>query len=101
MGPVPWAAAQDPRPEVLPTPEGLVPADGMPPLLLPPGPPLPAYQRTSRMAVWQYYAVDRFHHFRPVVVYGPQGAYYAYDGKPYPWVTNHFRDFMPYVVDSP
>jgi hypothetical protein len=57
------------------------------------------YFRTSRYDVWQYYAVDRFGHFRPRVIYSPYGSFYLYNGEPYPWVSNHPLEFMPYVSD--
>ena len=60
--------------------------------------PLP-YARRSAYEVWQYYGVDRRGFFRPLVVYSPYGAYYLYDGAPFPWTTTHQREFMPYVVD--
>ena len=44
-------------------------------------------------------SVDRTGHFRPRVIYAPSGAYYLYNGAPYPWVTTHERDIMPYIVD--
>ena len=54
--------------------------------------------RQSRYAVWDFYGVDRTGHFRPRVIYSPYGPYYLYNGEPYPWVTTHERDIMPYVV---
>jgi hypothetical protein len=57
------------------------------------------YARRSAYDVWQYYGVDRRGFFRPLVVYSPYGAYYLYDGAPFPWTTTHQREFMPYVVD--
>jgi hypothetical protein len=57
------------------------------------------YARRSAYEVWQYYGVDRRGFFRPLVVYSPYGAYYLYDGAPYPWTTTRPREYMPYVVD--
>lgn len=72
------------------------------PTPLPPPPgyvaPPPFYRR-SAYEVWQYYGVDRSGHFRPRVVYSPSGAYYLYNGRPYPWTTTHPLYWMPYVVD--
>lgn len=57
------------------------------------------FYRASRYEVWQYYGVDRFGRFRPRVILSPHGAYYLYNGQPYPWVTTHEADFLPHVVD--
>jgi hypothetical protein len=62
-------------------------------------PVLPPVYRRSAYEVWQNYGVDRRGFFRPLVVYSPYGSYYRYDGAPFPWVTTHQREFMPYVVD--
>jgi hypothetical protein len=60
---------------------------------------VPVYARRSAYEVWQNYGVDRRGFFRPLVVYSPYGAYYRYNGAPFPWTTTHQREFMPYVVD--
>jgi hypothetical protein len=57
----------------------------------------PAYFRQSRMEVWQNYAVDRTGHWRPRVIYSPSGAYYRYNGQPFPWAEVHGLEFMPYA----
>ena len=59
----------------------------------------PAQHRVNRYEVWQYYGVDRYGQFRPLVIYGPFGAYYLYNGAPFPWVQTHTHEFMPYLVD--
>ena len=59
----------------------------------------PAQYRVNRYQVWQYYGVDSYGQFRPLVIYGPSGAYYLINGAPFPWVQTHSREFMPYVVD--
>jgi hypothetical protein len=56
-----------------------------------------AYFRQSRMDVWQNYAVDHSGHWRPRVIYSPSGAYYRYNGQPFPWAEVHGLEFMPYV----
>jgi hypothetical protein len=56
--------------------------------------------RRSRYEVWQYWGVDRQGFFKPLVVASPYGAYYLYNGKPYPWAYTHPLDWMPYVVDD-
>jgi len=58
----------------------------------------PSYYRTSRYDVWQYYAVDRFGHFRPRVVLSPYGAYYLYNGRPFPWVSTHMAEVTATVT---
>jgi len=77
--------------------------DPLPPPRVVEGPPVmtfggPIYRR-SAYEVWQNYGVDRHGFFRPLVVYSPYGAYYRYNGAPFPWTTTHQREFMPYVVD--
>ncbi|MBI3409404.1 MAG: hypothetical protein HY040_13770 [Planctomycetes bacterium] len=49
--------------------------------------------------VWQYYGVDSTGRFRPLVVNSPLGAYYLYNGQPYPWTTSRPGIYMPYAVD--
>jgi hypothetical protein len=61
----------------------------------------PVFQRANRYAVWQYYGVDRYGYFRPLVAYGPHGAYYLYSGEPYPWAPMHPRWWVPNVVGTP
>jgi len=80
-----FAAAAEP----IPAPKSAAPA-----IILP-----SPYYRTSQYDVWQYYGVDRHGGFRLRVINAPSGAYYLYNGAPYPWAMMHQRDFMPYVVD--
>jgi hypothetical protein len=84
------AAADEP----LPQPRA-VPAPVPPPLVYPPPPPY----RVSHYAVWQNYGVSRAGWFLPRVVDTPYGAYYHYNGMPYPWVPTHPREYMPYASD--
>jgi hypothetical protein len=37
--------------------------------------------------------------YRPRVILSPGGSYYYYNGEPYPWVSTHGSNFMPYAVD--
>jgi hypothetical protein len=60
----------------------------------------PGNYRINRMEVWQYYAVNRQGLFRPLVVYTPFGAYYRYNGQPFPWAETHQREWMPYAPDD-
>jgi hypothetical protein len=104
---MPIRAADQPPEAAAPVP----PAEetlGQPNPLQPNPVPVPmGYFRVSRYAVWQYYGVDRHGGFRPLVVDTPDGAYYRANGRPFPWVPTHMRefeqtivgDFMPYVVD--
>jgi hypothetical protein len=90
LSPLPWAQAADSAPEQLPPPRQVTPEPA--PVLLP-----PAYFRRSHYEVWQNYAVDRTGHFRARVIYTPYGSFYGANGKPYPWISTHSRDFAPYV----
>ena len=86
-------------------------ADALPPprqVLTPVAPPLvflpppSAYYRVSAYAPWQNYGVDRQGFFRPLVVYEPgYGAYYRYNGQPYPWMTTNSLNIQPSVVGTP
>jgi hypothetical protein len=91
----PLRADEPTEPEMLPPPRESEPRKVLPERPYWP----PPYFRTSRYEVWQYYGVDRLGRFRPRVVYSPYGSYYLYNGQPYPWMTTHARDFMPYVMD--
>jgi hypothetical protein len=93
---LPLFGAQPPEPEVIVLPQNLSPETGKP---SPDIPPTPGYYRTSRYAVWEFYAVDRFGMFRPRVIYSPYGAFYYYNGQPFPWTVTHQRDFMTYAGD--
>jgi hypothetical protein len=88
-------ADEVPQPEQLPPPKAIVPEVVVPQERY----IAPVHVRTSRYDVWQYYAPDRMGRYRPRVIYSSHGSYYLYDGKPFPWVTTHEREFMPYVVD--
>jgi hypothetical protein len=69
---------------------------------LAPMPPMPAYDRVSSYAVWQYYAVDRFNQWRPRVAISPYGgAYYLYDGSPYPFVPNQSYNVTTTMLGTP
>jgi hypothetical protein len=52
--------------------------------------PMPAFEQPSRLAVWQYYAVDRSGHFRPRVPLNP---------APFNPATIQPRIFMPYILN--
>ena len=58
------------------------------------------YVRRSQYAVWQNWAVDREGFFKPLVIYSPYGAYYAGNGKPFPWAATLQYEWMPKVVDA-
>ena len=75
-----------------------------PPKDLPEPPPLvfvnPQWGRINRYAVWQSYGVDHFGYFRPRVIYTPDGAFYYYNGRPFPWLSALPLEFMPYANDD-
>jgi hypothetical protein len=50
--------------------------------------PVP-YTRPNPYDVWQNYGTTRSGRWRPLVIYGPYGAYYRYNGAPYPWPDVH------------
>jgi hypothetical protein len=85
--------AEPPAPEVLPAPREVQTE------IVLSEPWLPLYHRVSRYEVWQNYGVDRRGYFKPLVVYSPYGAYYRYNGHPFPWAQNHPLEWMPYIVD--
>ena len=90
-------AADGPDEQLLPPP-----AKAREPIVMPGNfVPFPPSGRRSRYDVWQYYAVDRTGHFRPLVVYPPYGlAYYLENGQPFPWAITHSLEWMPYVVEE-
>ncbi len=49
--------------------------------------------------MWQDYAVDRQGYFRTRVIDTPYGAYYHFNGKPYPFLYLHPLDYMPYASE--
>ncbi len=55
--------------------------------------------RVNRYEIWQNYAVDRYGYFRPRVIYTPEGAFFYYDGRPYPYLITHPLNFMPHASD--
>jgi hypothetical protein len=57
------------------------------------------FPRVSRYAVWQFYGVDRTGHWRPRVISSPHGAFYLYNGAPYPGSYNQQTEIMPYATD--
>jgi hypothetical protein len=60
-----------------------------------PAPPL-GHPRVSAYEHWQYYGVDRYGRWRPLVVSTPVGDYYRYNGAPYPFTMNHPRSVVTY-----
>jgi hypothetical protein len=54
--------------------------------------------RINRYEIWQFYEVDRAGQFRPRVIDSPYGAFYLYDGRPFPWVSNHQREFIQRLI---
>src|SRR5437899_86224 len=96
------AHADEPDAELLPAPRELKPEAVLPPAYSLPGSfVVPAYYRASHYDIWQLYAVDRRGTWRPRVIYTPHGAFYLYNGQPYPWAQINPRDWIPAVTDSP
>ncbi len=83
----------------LPPPRLLSPSPLLSPLLTPnllePWAPLP---EVGRRDVWQLFGVDGSGRFRPRVIYSPYGAYYYYNGAPYPWTTTRALLYVRFVV---
>jgi hypothetical protein len=83
-------------PALKPPPEAIAaPAAPAYVVVAPPG----SYYRVDRYAVWQNYGVDLQGRFVARVVEGPCGAYYYYNGAPYPWASTHPLYHMPHAGD--
>lgn len=67
------------------------------------GPPLPdpMYYRRSHYDIWQLVAPDATGYFRPRVIMSPSGAYWAYNGKPYPYLPLFQGYVTPSVAGTP
>ena len=57
------------------------------------------YYRQSRMAIWDYYAVDRQGYFRPRVILAPEGSYFLYNGAPYPMAPVKPQSVIPHIIE--
>ncbi len=55
--------------------------------------------RPGTREVWQYYGVDARGRWVARVIQSPTGAYYYYNGAPFPYTTTQPHLYMPYVVD--
>jgi hypothetical protein len=55
--------------------------------------------RPNRMDIWQYYGVDRSGRWRPRVALTGDGAFYLYNGMPYPLLPVQQTKVMPYLFD--
>jgi hypothetical protein len=53
----------------------------------------------NRLAVWQNYGVDRNGRWRPRVIMTGEGAFYYYNGMPYPLLPVQQLNVMPYLLD--
>ena len=87
-------AGQAEQPEQLPAPRRLERIESDIIYVYPSLPP-----QLGTREVWQYYGVDRSGRFLPRVIQSPYGAYYLYDGRPYPWTTTRPSVHMPYALD--
>jgi hypothetical protein len=61
-----------------------------PPYIVPGMCAYPAFEQPSRLAVWQYYAVDRNGHFRPRLPVTPESMNKA---------AVQPRIYLPYILD--
>jgi len=84
--------AKQPATEWVPSPRPVV--TQIMPYYIPNSLPMPGTRE-----VWQYYGVDSTGRFRALVINSPLGAYYYYNGQPYPWTTSRPGIYMPYAVD--
>ncbi len=92
----PSVVAQPPAGEMLPPPRAVP----QPPVMAPPVPvEMMLFPRHNRYEVWQYSSIDRAGRWRPLVNYTAEGAWYRYDGAPYPWMTTHPETFRPLAVE--
>ena len=95
--PLPREAKVQEEPEPLPLPRELKAKNELPaprvleqmPGAMPffPYPPHDPPPQFGRRDVWQYFSVNSRGQFVPRVVYGPHGAYYLYNGRPFPYTT--------------
>jgi hypothetical protein len=89
-------AAAEPAAEALPPPRLVLPPAVMAP------PPMPVelmlFPRQNRYEQWQYYGVNRMGYRRPKVIYSAEGAYYYYNGAPFPWAVTHPEEVAPRVI---
>lgn len=96
LGPVASIGRADEPPETLPPPRAPVVVDSLP---LFEGPPVFPYERRDRWQVWQYYAVGHQGFYRPRVIDSPLGAYYLFNGAPFPYTSTRMLEFMPYALE--
>jgi len=79
-------------------PPRVLPSDAPPLGLLPPL----GFYRKSAYEVWQNLSVDRQGYWRARVILTPNGAFYRYNGQPFPWTTTQpllYAPYMPYATD--
>jgi hypothetical protein len=57
------------------------------------------FSRPNRMDVWQNLAVDRSGRWRPRVALFSDGSAYWPNDVPYPFLSIHPRDVLPYLFD--
>jgi hypothetical protein len=58
-----------------------------------------SFYRPNRLDVWQYYGVDRTGRWVPRVILTGEGAFYLYNGMPYPGLAVNQLNVMPYLLD--
>jgi hypothetical protein len=59
------------------------------------------YQRINRWERWDGVAVAHSNQWRPRVIYSPDGAYFLYNGKPYPWMPVNQTNITAMEVGTP
>jgi hypothetical protein len=95
----PALAAEPPPVETLPAPRPAMPPEAMPGLPPPVPLELMLFPRQDRYAIWQFYSPDLTGHWRPRVIATTHGAYYLYNGAPFPY-TVYPGEFRP-IVGNP
>jgi hypothetical protein len=73
------------------------PVPGAPGMMYPGGPV--SFYMPNRLDVWQNYGVDRTGRWRPRVALTGEGAFYLYNGMPYPGLPVNQLNVMPYLFD--
>jgi hypothetical protein len=97
-------ADEQPQAELLPTPREVPAQDVLPEPRVLVETLFPLYEvdpppQFGRRSVWQMMSPNYKGQMRPTVIYSPYGAYYRYNGAPYPWTTTRPTLYQGYLVD--
>jgi hypothetical protein len=97
-------ADEQPKAELLPTPREVPAQEVLPQPRVLMEAVLPYYvidppPQFGRRSVWQMMSPNYKGQMRPTVIYSPYGAYYRYNGAPYPWTTTRPHLYQGYLVD--